>query len=151
VLPRLIQGGMGAGVSSWTLAREVSRLGQLGVVSGTALDSILVRKLWDGDVGGDARRAMAAFPSQTIVESVLGRYFRDGGAEGAAPVAIDEADEAETDEVASDEASGDVAATPGDPGQGLRYKLAPLLRAPLKPERNSLIVLANFVEVFLAK
>ena len=151
MLPRLIQGGMGAGVSSWTLAREVSRLGQLGVVSGTALDSILVRKLWDGDVGGDARRAMAAFPSQTIVESVLGRYFRDGGAEGAAPVAIDEADEAETDEVASDEASGDVAATPGDPGQGLRYKLAPLLRAPLKPERNSLIVLANFVEVFLAK
>ena len=34
MLPRLIQGGMGAGVSGWTLAREVSSLGQLGVVSG---------------------------------------------------------------------------------------------------------------------
>ena len=55
-------GGMGAGVSSWGLAREVSSLGQLGVVSGTALDSILVRKLWDGDPGGHMRRAIAAFP-----------------------------------------------------------------------------------------
>ena len=33
---------MGAGVSNWTLANAVSRLGQLGVVSGTALDVILV-------------------------------------------------------------------------------------------------------------
>jgi nitronate monooxygenase len=120
VLPRLIQGGMGAGVSSWTLAREVSRLGQLGVVSGTALDSILVRKLWDGDVGGHARRAMAEFPSQDIVRSVLDKYFRD-----------------------SDQ--------PAKGAKGARYKLAPLLRAPLKPDRNALIVLANFVEVFLAK
>ncbi len=120
MLPRLIQGGMGAGVSSWTLAREVSRLGQLGVVSGTALDSILVRKLWDGDPDGHARRAMAAFPSQAIVGGVLDKYFREGG-----------------------EAAGT--------HKGARYKLAPLLRAPLKADRNSLIVLANFVEVFLAK
>ena len=76
---------MGAGVSSWTLAREVSRQGQLGVVSGTALDSILVRKLWDGDPDGHARRAMAAFPSQPIVASVLARYFREGGAAHAGP------------------------------------------------------------------
>ena len=66
MLPRLIQGGMGAGVSSWALAREVSVLGQIGVVSGTALDSILVRKLWGGDPGGHMRRAIAAFPSQDI-------------------------------------------------------------------------------------
>ena len=111
---------MGAGVSSWTLAREVSRLGQLGVVSGTALDSILVRKLWDGDPDGHARRAMAAFPSQAIVEAVLERYFREGGEAGGSH-------------------------------RSARYKLAPLLRAPLKPDRNALIVLANFVEVFLAK
>ena len=39
--PVIIQGGMGAGVSSWRLANAVSRLGQLGVVSGTALDQIL--------------------------------------------------------------------------------------------------------------
>ena len=29
--PAIIQGGMGAGVSAWRLARAVSRLGQLGV------------------------------------------------------------------------------------------------------------------------
>ena len=51
MLPRLIQGGMGAGVSGWELAREVSSLGQLGVVSGTALDTILVRRLGSGDAG----------------------------------------------------------------------------------------------------
>jgi len=38
--PRIIQGGMGIAVSDWRLARAVSRLGQLGVVSGTAIDSI---------------------------------------------------------------------------------------------------------------
>ncbi|MEY4348419.1 MAG: hypothetical protein RIS43_838, partial [Actinomycetota bacterium] len=32
-LPVIIQGGMGVQVSSWNLAREVSRAGQLGVVS----------------------------------------------------------------------------------------------------------------------
>ena len=108
---------MGAGVSGWVLAREVSSLGQLGVVSGTALDSILVRRLWDGDPGGHLRRAIAAFPSREIARSVLDRYLRaDGSISG-----------------------------------GRRYKLAPLLRAPLKPERQGLLVLANFVEVFLAK
>ncbi|HXA44945.1 MAG TPA: nitronate monooxygenase, partial [Candidatus Angelobacter sp.] len=43
--PRIIQGGMGAGVSNWRLARAVSQTGQLGVVSGTALATILVRRL----------------------------------------------------------------------------------------------------------
>ena len=38
--PEIIQGGMGAGVSNWRLANAVARLGQLGVVSGTALDTI---------------------------------------------------------------------------------------------------------------
>ena len=147
MLPRLIQGGMGAGVSSWTLAREVSSLGQLGVVSGTALDSILVRKLWDGDPGGHARRAIAAFPSQEIARSVLDRYFRDGGpATGTIAPAGDRAD---------DDGDGDGDGDEGDEGeergQGRRYKLAPLLRAPLRPDRQGLLVLANFVEVFLAK
>ena len=41
-LPTIIQGGMGAGVSTWLLARAVSKAGQFGVVSGTALDLILV-------------------------------------------------------------------------------------------------------------
>ena len=36
--PMIIQGGMGAGVSNYRLAQAVSKLGELGVVSGTALD-----------------------------------------------------------------------------------------------------------------
>ena len=31
-LPAIIQGGMGAAVSSWGLAKEVAKCGQLGVV-----------------------------------------------------------------------------------------------------------------------
>src|ERR1043165_76537 len=42
--PVLIQGGMGIGVSGWPLARAVSRRGQLGVVSGTGIDSLFVRR-----------------------------------------------------------------------------------------------------------
>ena len=61
-LPVVIQGGMGMAVSSWTLARTVSQTGQLGVVSGIALDSVLARRLQDGDSQGDIRRALAHFP-----------------------------------------------------------------------------------------
>jgi len=61
-LPRLIQGGMGVGVSSWRLARAVASRGHLGVVSGTAIDAVFVRRLQDGDPGGHLRRAMARFP-----------------------------------------------------------------------------------------
>lgn len=78
-LPRLIQGGMGIGVSSWRLAREVSMAGQLGVVSGTALDTVVARRLQDGDPGGHLRRALAAFPLPDMAGRVLQRYFRDGG------------------------------------------------------------------------
>ena len=60
--PVIIQGGMGAGVSNWRLAQAVSRLGQLGLVSGTALDPILARRLQDGDPGGHMRRGLDAFP-----------------------------------------------------------------------------------------
>ena len=61
-LPKIIQGGMGVGISGWKLARAVSLTGQLGVVSGTALDQILARKLQLGDLDGHLRRAMACFP-----------------------------------------------------------------------------------------
>ncbi len=53
---------MGVGVSNWRLANAVSKLGQLGVVSGTALDQLFVRRLADGDKGGDMRRGLDAFP-----------------------------------------------------------------------------------------
>jgi len=64
---------MGVGVSSWTLAREVSLLGQLGVVSGTALDTVLVRRLASGDPGGHMRRAIAGFPFRAFAERTLER------------------------------------------------------------------------------
>ena len=77
--PALIQGGMGVAVSSWQLARRVSALGHLGVVSGTALDVVLARRLQQGDPGGELRRAVQAFPDQAVARDVLKRYFVPGG------------------------------------------------------------------------
>jgi NAD(P)H-dependent flavin oxidoreductase YrpB (nitropropane dioxygenase family) len=77
--PWIIQGGMGVGVSNWVLANAVSSRGQLGVVSGTCVDSILVRRLQDGDIGGHVRRAMAHFPIPHVAESVLSKFFIPGG------------------------------------------------------------------------
>lgn len=83
--PTIIQGGMGVAVSSWQLAREVSLKGQLGVVSGTALDGVLARKLQDGDPGGHVRRAIKHFPSPAMAERIFKRYYKEGGrAEGEA-------------------------------------------------------------------
>ena len=84
-LPPLIQGGMGVAVSSWPLARAVSMAGQLGVVSGTALDAVIARRLQDGDPGGHLREALKAFPVPEIAERVLGRYFRADGRSPAEP------------------------------------------------------------------
>ena len=78
-LPLVIQGGMGVAVSSWPLARAVALTGQLGVVSGTALDAVLARRLQDGDPGGQLRRAVDHFPVPEIAERVLARYFRPTG------------------------------------------------------------------------
>lgn len=78
-VPVVIQGGMGVNVSSWPLARAVSRQGQLGVVSGTALDAVLARGLQDGDPGGHLRRALRAFPDQGMAQRALDRFFIDGG------------------------------------------------------------------------
>ena len=84
-LPIVIQGGMGIAVSSWQLAREVSLAGQLGVVSGTALDGVLARVLQDGDPGGHRRRAMAHFPSPAMAQRILDAYFIEGGRPDGAP------------------------------------------------------------------
>ncbi len=78
-LPEVIQGGMGVGVSGWRLARAVSSVGQLGVVSGTALDALLTRRLQIGDPGGDVRRALAAFPVPELATAVLDRFYVEGG------------------------------------------------------------------------
>lgn len=78
-LPQIIQGGMGIGVSHWRLARAVALLGQLGVVSGTALGTVLARRLQNGDADGSMRRALAAFPVREIASRILDRYFVAGG------------------------------------------------------------------------
>lgn len=84
-LPIVIQGGMGVGVSDWRLARAVAKTGQLGVVSGTALDAILARRLQLGDPSGDIRRALAAFPIPGVAARILDRYFIEGGKAPNAP------------------------------------------------------------------
>ena len=77
--PKIIQGGMGVGVSNWRLANAVSKLGQLGVVSGTALDSLFVRRLADGDEGGNLRRGLEAFPFPEMARRIWQEYFVPGG------------------------------------------------------------------------
>lgn len=115
-LPSIIQGGMGVGISDWRLARAVSQRGQLGVVSGTAIDTVLVRRLQDGDIGGHMRRALAAFPIPEVAADVLRLYFRP---DGRAP--------------------------------GVQYKLLPMYKQVMSRARELVIVLASFVEVYLAK
>lgn len=84
-LPKIIQGGMGVGVSSWRLARAVSKLGQIGVVSGTALDVVLARRLQDGDPGGHIRRALAHFTFPKMAQRVLDALFIPGGKDPSKP------------------------------------------------------------------
>jgi len=83
--PKIIQGGMGVGVSNWRLAQAVSKLGQLGVVSGTALDQLFVRRLADGDQGGNMRRGLDAFPFQEMARRIWQDYFVPGGKAPDAP------------------------------------------------------------------
>ncbi len=86
--PLVIQGGMGIGVSNWRLARSVSLRGHLGVVSGTVMDTLFVRRLQDGDVGGHLRRAMEKFPIPDFSAEVLKEYFRPEGREEDEPYAL---------------------------------------------------------------
>jgi nitronate monooxygenase len=77
--PLIIQGGMGIAVSNWQLARAVSTAGCLGVVSGTALSTVFVRRLQDGDTDGHLRRALAHYPLPEQAQRLLERYFIAGG------------------------------------------------------------------------
>jgi nitronate monooxygenase len=87
-LPQIIQGGMGVAVSDWRLARTVAQLGQLGVVSGTGIDTVLIRRLQDGDPGGHMRRAMAHFPIPGVAEEIERRYFLPEGRAPGKPYAL---------------------------------------------------------------
>ncbi|HSJ23959.1 MAG TPA: nitronate monooxygenase [Longimicrobiales bacterium] len=115
-LPLVIQGGMGIAVSNWELARSVSSLGQLGVVSGTAVDSVLVRRLQDGDPGGHVRSALEHFPWPAVAAEVMRKYFVEGGKPADKP-----------------------------------YALLSMYRGAVNRARHEVTILANFVEVWLAK
>ncbi len=78
-LPLLIQGGMGVAVSDWRLARAVSLTGEMGVVSGTAIENVMVRRLQLGDPGGHTRRALSRYPVPEVADKILDRYFIEGG------------------------------------------------------------------------
>lgn len=70
---------MGVGVSNWRLAQAVSKTGQLGVVSGTALEQVFIRRLADGDLGDHMRRALEAFPFPETARRIWQEYFVQGG------------------------------------------------------------------------
>ncbi len=76
---------MGAGVSNWCLAQAVSRIGQLGIVSGTGLAEVVARRLQDGDPGGHTRRALAHFPFPQMAKRILDSFFISGGKSGDTP------------------------------------------------------------------
>ena len=107
---------MGAGVSTWLLAQAVSKTGQLGLVSGTALDQILARRLQDGDAGGHMRRGLDAFPDRAMAERVQERYYVEGGK-----------------------------------GERTPYMALPMLAKEYTRELVELCIVANFVEVWLAR
>lgn len=112
----IIQGGMGVGISSWRLAQAVSRLGQLGVVSGTALDLVLARRLQDGDPGGHMRRGLDQFPVPAMADRVWESFYISGGKAERQP-----------------------------------YKSLPMHAKESSHELKELCIVANFVEVFLAR
>jgi nitronate monooxygenase len=114
--PAIIQGGMGVGISCWRLAQAVSQLGQLGVVSGTALDQVLARRLQDGDPGGHMRRGLDRFPISAMAEQIWKRYY-----------------------------------IPGGKPEGTPYQSLPKHAKDSPRELVELCIVANFVEVILAR
>lgn len=107
---------MGVGISSWRLAQTVSQLGQLGVVSGTALDLVLARRLQDGDPGGHMRCGLDHFPFRAMADRVWQNYYVPGGKAERQP-----------------------------------YKSLPMHAKEGSRELKELCIVANFVEVFLAR
>ena len=74
---KIVQGGMGAGVSNWSFARSVSNLGGLGVISGVALDTIMIQRLQKGE--SKLVEAILKFPNQTIAKNIVDKYYIPGG------------------------------------------------------------------------
>lgn len=72
--PWLIQGGMGIAISGWPLARAVALQGQLGVVSGTAIDNVFVRRLQDNGVDETLRTILDRFPVPSVVDHAVKKF-----------------------------------------------------------------------------
>lgn len=83
--PRIIQGGMGVAISGWPLANAVARRGELGVVSGTALEVVMARRLQLGDPGGHIRRALAQFPYRQAAHQIINDYYLPNGKDDGRP------------------------------------------------------------------
>jgi nitronate monooxygenase len=115
-LPEIIQGGMGVGVSNWHLAKCVASQGQLGVVSGTAIDSVFIRRLQLGDLDGSIRRALSNFPWPEMVKQTLDKFFIEGGKPAEKP-----------------------------------FKLIKKQSLDAGRSWSDILMLSNYVEVFLAK
>jgi NAD(P)H-dependent flavin oxidoreductase YrpB (nitropropane dioxygenase family) len=115
-LPTIIQGGMGVAISGWRLANAVAGTGNLGVVSGSMLDTVLVRRLQDGDPGGHVQRAISHFPIPRVGDDVLRRFYRPRG-------------------------------RPPETA----YRMLPMYKQVVSDARQRVTILANFVEVWLAK
>ena len=113
---KIIQGGMGIHVSSWKLAKAVSQKGQLGVVSGTAIDTVVARVLQMGDKDGCIRHALDHFPLKDMAQRVKDRFFQKS------PILSD-----------------------------FSFKGIGMPNVNLGKAKTELLIVANFVEVFLAK
>lgn len=72
--PMIIQGGMGVGLSSVNLARVVSKEGQLGVVSGTALATTFLKRIYDSEIRDQILEALEAFPYRKQAEKIIDKY-----------------------------------------------------------------------------
>jgi nitronate monooxygenase len=116
-LPRIIQGGMGVGVSSVKLARTVSMHGELGVISGTAIALTLARKLQQKDCSQELLDAILSFPYPEISERILETYHHEA--------------------IHQD-------------GKDL-YKAVPMPSLEQPDQLTELMVVASYVEVYLAK
>jgi NAD(P)H-dependent flavin oxidoreductase YrpB (nitropropane dioxygenase family) len=123
----IIQAGMGAGVSDYNLARKSSIVGNgkvLGVVSGVALNEIMVRRLQNGDPSGKIRHALSKFPDQETAREIIDKYFIEGGKPSEKRYH-------------------------SSPFPGFNQDSDRVLT--LNKDLEKLIIAANFVEVFLAK
>lgn len=77
--PKIIQGGMGVALSDYKLAKTVSLQGELGVVSGTGIDSIMALRLQKGDIDNNIRRALSKFPVKKIADDIVSKYYLKDG------------------------------------------------------------------------